>query len=152
MKRDAATGVDGETWQTYGVGLEDRLRDLARRVHTGAYRAPLSRWIEIPKSGGGARPLGVAVLEDKVLQKAMVDVILTPLYEPVFLGFSYGFRPGRKAHDALDALAYGIEKRKVSWIVDADIEAFFDRVDRERLVRLLGYRIGDKRVLRLIAK
>ena len=115
LRRDAAAGVDGVTWDKYGEGLEERLLDLHRRLHRGgAYRAPPVRRVEIPKPDGGTRPLGIAALEDKVVQKAVVDVILTPIYEVVFLGFSYGFRPGRGAHDALDALAFGIERRKVS--------------------------------------
>ena len=106
-------------WPKYGEGLEERLLDLHRRVQTGAYRAPPVRRVNIPKPDGGTRLLGVAAVEDKIVQKAVVDVVLTPIYEAEFLGFSYGFRPGRGAHDVLDALAYGIEKRKVSWIVDA---------------------------------
>ena len=122
------------------------------RVHSGAYRALPSRRVAIPKPDGGTRPLGIIALEDKVVQKAVVDVILTPIYEPEFLGFSYGFRPGRGAHDALDALAFGIERRKVNWIIDADIRAFFDRLSRDHLLRFLEHRIGDNRVLRLITK
>ena len=124
LKKAAAAGVDGVTWEEYGEGLEERLLDLHRRVHTGGYRALPVRRVEIPKPDGRTRPLGIAALEDKVLQKAVVDCILTPIYEAEFLGFSYGFRPGRGAHDALDALAYGIEKRKVNWIADADIRGF----------------------------
>ena len=124
LKKDAAAGIDGVTWDMYGEGLDERLLDLRRRLHSGgAYRAPPVRRVEIPKPDGGTRPLGIAALEDKVVQKAVVDVILTPIYEAEFLGFSYGFRPGRGAHDALDALAFGIERRKVSWIVDADLRA-----------------------------
>ncbi len=127
LKKDAAAGVDGVTWDMYGEGLEERLLDLHRRLHNGgAYRAPPVRRVEIPKPDGGTRPLGVAALEDKIVQKAVVDVILTPIYEVEFLGFSYGFRPGRGAHDALDALAFGIERRKVSWIVDADLQAYLE--------------------------
>ena len=153
LKRDAAAGVDGVTWNKYGEGLEERLLDLHRRLHTGgAYRAPPVRRVEIPKPDGGTRPLGIAALEDKIVQKAVVDVILTPIYEVEFLGFSYGFRPGRGAHDALDALAFGIERRKVSWIVDADIRAYFDTIPRDWLITLLEHRIGDRRVIRLIRK
>ncbi len=126
IKRDAAAGVDGMTWAKYAEGLEERLLDLHRRVQSGAYRAPPVRRVEIPKPDGGTRPLGIAALEDKIVQKAVVDVILTPIYEVEFLGFSYGFRPGRGAHDALDALAFGIERRKVSWIADADLQAYLD--------------------------
>lgn len=152
LKRGAAAGVDGETWEAYGEGLEGNLADLNRRVHTGAYRATPTRRVRIPKPGGGTRPLGVATLEDKIVQRAVVDNILTPIYEEEFLGFSYGFRPGRGAHDALDALAYTVERRKVNWIVDADIRKFFDEIDREILKEFLGHRIGDKRVLRLVGK
>ena len=152
LKKDASAGVDGMTWGEYEEGLEERLLDLHGRVHSGAYRARPSRRVEIPKPDGGTRPLGIAALEDKIVQKAVVEVILTPIYEPDFLGFSYGFRPGRGAHDALDALAFGIERRKVNWIVDCDIRGFFDNVSRDWLVRFLEDRIGDKRVIRLIAK
>ena len=152
LKKTASAGVDGLVWTGYEDGLEERLLDLHGRVHSGAYRALPSRRVEIPKPDGGTRPLGIAALEDKIVQKAVVDVILTPLYEPEFLGFSYGFRAGRGAHDALDALAFGTERRKVNWIIDADIRAFFDRLSRDHLLRFLEHRIGDKRVLRLIAK
>lgn len=152
LKREAAAGVDGVTWRAYGQGLEGRLLDLHRRVQSGAYRAAPVRRVEIPKPDGGTRPLGIAALEDKIVQKAVVDELLTPIYEAGFLGFSYGFRPGRGAHDALDALAYGIERREVNWIVDADIRGFFDAISREWLMRFLAHRIGDRRLLRLIAK
>ena len=153
LKKDAAAGVDGVTWDMYGEGLDERLLDLHRRLHRGgAYRAPPVRRVEIPKPDGGTRPLGIAALEDKVVQKAVVDVILTPIYEVVFLGFSYGFRPGRGVHDALDALAFGIERRKVSWIVDADLRAYFDTIPRDWLITFLEHRIGDRRVIRLIRK
>ena len=134
----AAAGVDGATWHAYGDGLDERLLDLHGRVHSGAYRALPSRRVEIPKPDGGTRPLGIAALEDKIVQRAVVDTILTPIFEPEFLGFSYGFRPGRGAHDALDAIAYCIERRKVNWIVDADIVNFFGELDREWLVRCPG--------------
>ena len=110
------------------------------------------RWVNIDKPDGGTRPLGVAALEDKIVQRAVVDVILTPIYEEEFLGISYGFRPGRGAHDALDALAYAIERRKVNWILDADIRGYFDSISRDWLTRFLEHRIGDRRVLRLITK
>ena len=152
LKPGSAAGVDGMTWTEYGQGLEERLLDLHRRVQAGAYRATPSRRVNIPKPDGGTRPLGVAALEDKVVQKAVVDNILTPIYEAVFLGFSYGFRPGRGAHNALDAIAVGIERRKINWILDADVTKFFDRIDRAKLLELLGKRIGDKRLLRLIGK
>ena len=152
LKRNAAAGADGMTWGMYEDGLEDRLVDLHDRVHSGAYRATPSRRVNIPKPDGGTRPLGVAAIEDKIVQKAVAETILTPIYEAEFLGFSYGFRPGRGAHDALDALAVGTEQRKINWIVDADIRGFFDSVSRDWLVWFLEYRIGDKRVIRLIAK
>ena len=152
LKRDAAAGADGVTWRMYEEGLEGRLADLHERVHTGAYRATPSRRVKIPKPDGGTRPLGVAAIEDKIVQKAVTETILTPIYEAEFLGFSYGFRPGRGAHDALDALAVGITRRKTNWMVDYDIRAFFDTVSREWLVRFLEHRIGDKRVVRLIIK
>ena len=152
LKREAAPGVDGMSWEEYGQGRDERLRDLHERVHRGAYRAKPVRRVKIPKPDGGERALGVAALEDKILQRAMVDTILTPIYETEFIGFSYGFRPGRGAHDALDALAYGIMRRKINWIVDADIRQYFDRIDREWMIRFLEVRIGDRRVLRLIQK
>ena len=151
LKKDAAAGVDGMTWGMYEEGLEGRLADLHDRVHSGAYRATPSRRVNIPKPDGGTRPLGVAA-EDKLVQKAVTKIILTPIYEAEFPGFSYGFRPGRGAHDALDALAVGLERRKINWIVDADIRGFFDNVSRDWLVRFLEHRIADKRVIRLIVK
>lgn len=152
LKRDAAAGVDGVTWKEYAEGLESRLADLNDRVHRGAYRATPSRRVYIPKPDGSRRPLGIAALEDKIVQRAVVECILTPIYEAEFHGFSYGFRPGRGAHDALDALAYVIERRRVSYIVDADIRKFFDMVDQTWLIRFLEHRIGDRRVIRLITK
>ena len=152
LKRGAAAGVDGMTWYEYGNGLEERLLDLHDRVHSGAYRALPSRRVEIPKPDGGTRPLGIAALEDKLVQKAVVEHILAPIYEPEFLGFSHGFRPGRGAHDALDALAFGIERQRANWIVDADIRSFFDSLSRDWMVRFLEHRIGDRRVIRLIIK
>ena len=152
LKSDVASGVDGVTWEMYAQGLEDRLVDLHGRLHRGAYRAPPVRRVEIPKPDGGTRPLGIAALEDKIVQKAVTDTILVPIYESEFLGFSYGFRPGRGAHNALDALTVGIEQRKISWILDADVRAFFDNLDRDWLVRFLEHRIGDTRLIRLITK
>ena len=152
MKRDAAPGVDGVMWEEYGADLDRNLADLCTRVHRGSYRATPSRRVEIPKPDGGKRPLGIASLEDKIVQCAVVKCILEPIYEHEFCGFSYGFRPGRSAHNALDALAYAIERRKVSYVVDADIRKFFDEVNQEWLIRFLGHRIGDKRVMRLIIK
>jgi len=147
----AATGVDGVTWLEYGVDLEENLRDLHARVHRGSYRARPSRRAYIPKPDGRQRPLGIAALEDKILQRAVVEV-LNAIYEADFLGFSYGFRPGRSPHQALDALAVAIERRKVSWVLDADIRGYFEHIDRSWMARFLEHRIGDQRVLRLIQK
>jgi RNA-directed DNA polymerase len=147
----AASGVDGVTWRDYGQDLEANLRDLHARVHRGAYRARPSRRVYIPKADGRQRPLGVAALEDKLLQRAVVEV-LNAVFEPDFLGFSYGFRPGRSPHQALDALATGILRRKVSWVLDADIRGFYDAIDHGWLLQFLEHRIADKRVLRLIRK
>ena len=152
LKKDAAAGADGMSWGKYEEGLEGRLADLHDRVHTGAYRATPSRRVNIPKPDGGTRPLGVAAIEDKIVQKAVTETILTPIYEAEFLGFSYGFRPGRGAHNALDALAVGLTRRKINWVVDCDIRAFFDNVSRSWLIRFLEHRIADKRVIRLITK
>src|SRR5829696_1986485 len=147
----AATGVDGVTWYEYGQDLEENLRDLHARVHRGGYRARPSRRVYIAKADGRQRPLGVAALEDKILQRAVVEV-LNAIYERDFLGFSYGFRPGRSQHHALDALAVGIEKRSVNWILDADIRDYFSSLDHSWLERFLEHRIADRRVLRLIQK
>ena len=152
LKRTAAAGVDGVTWQDYGQGLDRKLHDLWQRVQRGTYRAVPVRRVNIPKPDGGERPLGIAALEDKIVQRALVDVVLNPIYEEEFLGFSYGFRPGRGAHDALDALAYVIERRKVSWIVDCDIRKYFDEINRDCLKQFLEHRIGDRRILRLIGR
>ena len=152
LKRDAAPGVDGMRWREYGDGLDERLLDLHGRVQRGAYRAKPVRRVEIAKPDGGVRPLGIASLEDKIVQRAVVEQILNPIYESEFYGFSYGFRPGRSAHDALDALAYAVDRRKVGWIVEVDIRQYFDSIDREQLMRFLEMRIGDRRVLRLIRK
>jgi RNA-directed DNA polymerase len=147
----AAAGVDGVMWLTYGKDLEANLQDLHQRVQRGAFRAKPSRRSYIPKADGRLRPLGIAALEDKVVQRAVVEV-LNAVYEPDFLGFSYGFRPGRSPHDALDALAAGIQKKKVSWVLDADIRDFFTRLDQGWLRRFLEHRIADRRVLGLIQK
>jgi group II intron reverse transcriptase/maturase len=147
----AATGVDDVTWKEYGVGVEDRIRDLHCRIHRGTYRAKPSKRIYLLKPDGRLRPIGIAALEDKIVQKAMVTV-LEQIYEEDFLGFSYGSRPGRSQHQALDALSYGIRHRKVSWVLDADIQGFFDNINHEWLVQFLEHRIADKRVLRLIQK
>ena len=151
LKRKAAAGVDGVTWKDYEADLERRLEDLHARVHRGAYRPLPARRVHIPKAAGGTRPLAVASLEDKIVQSA-VATVLSAVYEEDFLGFSYGFRPGRGPHDALDALATAIERRKVNFIVDADIRSFFDTVDQDWLIRFVGHRIGDRRIVRLIQK
>lgn len=151
LKKDAAPGIDGTTWEDYAQGLEGNLEDLHRRIHTGAYRAQPSRRKYIPKPDGRQRPLGITALEDKIVQQAVV-MILTPIYESAFLGFSYGFRPGRSQHDALDALAFGIKAKKIGWVLDADIARFFDTISHEWLVRFVEHRIGDKRIVRLIIK
>ncbi|MBA3916731.1 MAG: hypothetical protein H0X25_23370 [Acidobacteriales bacterium] len=151
LKRDAAPGVDGTTWREYGQDLEAKLVDLHGRVHRGAYRALPSRRKLIQKEDGRQRPLGIAALEDKIAQRAVVEV-LNAIYEQDFLGFSYGFRPGRGQHDALDALAVGITHMKVSWIVDADVRSFFDSMNHEWLIRFVEHRIGDPRLIRLIRK
>src|SRR5262245_48878778 len=151
LKREAAPGVDGMTWQKYEEGLDDRLVDLHRRVHTGTYRAQPSKRAYIPKPDGRKRPLGIAALEDKIVQQAVVTV-LNQIYEVDFLGFSYGFRPGRSAHEALDALWVGIMGKKVNWVLDADIQSCFDTISLEWLVKFLEHRIADQRLLRLIQK
>jgi len=151
LKRRAAPGVDGVTWKDYEAGLEDNLLDLHARVHRGTYRALPVRRRFIPKPGGKRRPLGIAALEDKIVQRATVTV-LNAIYEEDFLGFSYGFRPGRSQHDALDALSVAISGTPVNWILDADIRGFFDSVSQQWLVRFLEHRIGDERVIRLVRK
>jgi group II intron reverse transcriptase/maturase len=151
LKREAATGVDGVTWKEYETGLAERLQDLHSRVHRGAYRAQPSRRMYIPKDDGRQRPIGIAALEDKIVQGAVVR-ILNRIYEEDFLGFSYGFRPGRSQHDALDALTVGIERRKAAWVLDADIRGFFDNLDHEWLLKFLQHRVADPRLLRLIRK
>jgi RNA-directed DNA polymerase len=151
LKEDAAAGVDGLRWQDYAADLERNLAGLHARVHRGAYRAQPSRRVYIPKPDGRQRPLAVAALEDKIVQRATVAV-LNAIYEEDFLGFSYGFRPGRGAHDALDALAVGINSRRVNFILDADIRSFFDEVSQDWLIRFVEHRIGDKRIIRLIQK
>jgi group II intron reverse transcriptase/maturase len=151
LKRDAAPGVDGVTWQQYEQNLEVNLVNLHARVHRGAYRALPSRRKFIPKPDGRERPLGIAALEDKIVQRAVVEVF-NAIYEEDFLGFSYGFRPGRSQHDALDALAVGITRTQVNWILDVDVRCFFDTVSHEWLVRFVEHRIGDPRMIRLIRK
>ena len=151
LKRDAAPGVDGVTWRTYEADLDLKLTDLASRVHRGAYRALPSRRTYIPKADGRQRPLAVAALEDKIVQRATADV-LNCIFEEDFLGFSYGFRPGRGQHNALDALYVGITTKKVNFVFDADIRSFFDEVSQNWLVRFVEHRIGDPRIIRLIQK
>ena len=151
LKRKAAPGVDGVTWQDYEAQLEPRLADLHGRVHRGAYRPQPSRRTYIPKADGRQRPLAVAALEDKIVQGACV-MVLSAIYEEDFLGFSYGFRPGRGPHDASDALAVAITSRKVNYILDADVRDFFGSVSQKWLVRFLEHRVGDKRIIRLIRK
>src|SRR6266536_14715 len=151
LKEDAAAGVDGLTWREYEQNLERNLKDLHARVHRGAYRALPSRRTYIPKPDGRQRPLAIAALEDKIVQRATAAV-LNAIYEEDFLGFSYGFRAGRGTHDALDALCVGIERTKVNWILDADIRSFFDTVSQEWLIRFVEHRVGDQRIIRLIRK
>ena len=151
LKRQAAPGVDGMTWKEYGTGLEDRIADLHSRVHRGAYQAQPSRRVYIPKAGGRQRPLGIAALEDKIVQQAVVT-ILNQIYEVDFKGYSYGFRPGRNPHQALDALAVGIQRKRVNWVLDADIRGFFDNLSHEWAVKFVQHRVADPRILRLIQK
>ena len=151
LKRKAAPGADGVTWQDYEADLELRLEDLHGRVHRGAYRPQPSRRTYIPKADGKQRPLAIAALEDKIVQGATV-LVLNAIYEGDFCGFSYGFRPGRGPHDALDALSVAIDRRKVNWILDADIQDFFGSVSQDWLVRFLEHRVGDKRIIRLVRK
>ena len=151
LKRHAAPGVDGETWRHYGEALEEHLQDLSARLKRGAYRAKPVRRVYIPKADGRHRPLGVTALEDKIVQRATVEV-LNAIYETDFLGFSYGFRPGRSPHDALDALSVGLLTKKVNWVLDVDIRGFFDTIDHGWLVQFVERRIADRRVVRLIQK
>ena len=151
LKRSASAGVDGMTWHEYGKDLEARLQDLLGRVHRGGYHAKPSRRVYIAKADGRERPLGIASLEDKIVQSSVAKV-MHAIYEEDFLGFSYGFRPGRSQHNALDALTVGIYERKVNWVLDADISGFFDAIDHKRLIKMVEHRIGDARVLRLIRK
>jgi len=150
IKRDASAGVDGETWGHYRESLEDNLQDLSLRLKRGAYRARPVRRVFIPKDGG-QRPLGVPVLEDKIVQRAVVEV-LNAIYEEDFLGFSYGFRPKRSPHQALDALTVGITTKKVNWVLDADLRSFFDTLKHAWLVQFIEHRVADKRIVRLIQK
>jgi len=151
LQRKAAPGVDGVTWREYEDGLEDRLADLKDRIHRGAYRARPSRRIYIPKADGRQRPIGIAALEDKIVQQAVVT-ILNEVYEVDFRGFSYGFRPGRSPHEALDALSVGLRRKRVNWVLDADIRGFFDRMSHEWMMQFVQHRVADRRILRLIQK
>src|SRR5271156_3508960 len=150
-KREAAPGGDGETWRHYGEDLEENLHDLSHRLKRGAYRAKPVRRVYIPKTDGRLRPLGVTALEDKIVQRAAVEV-LNAIYETDFLGFSYGFRPGGSQHQALDALYTGLLTRKVNWVLELDIQGFFDGISHEWLVKFIEHRIADRRVVRLIQK
>ena len=150
LNRSAVPGIDGETWMEYRKHLVARIEDLYERVHRGTYRAKPSRRAWIPKTGG-QRPLGIAALEDKIVQQA-VRRVLEEIFEPVFVGFSYGFRPGRSAHDALDALWVGLMGRRINWVLDCDIRGFFDAIVHEWLMKFIEHRVGDRRVLRLIRK
>src|SRR5450432_3834597 len=145
LKRGAAAGVDGVTWQEYGDDLEERLKDLHGRIHRGAYHAKPSRRVWIPKDDGRKRPLGIAALEDKIAQAAVVQV-LNQIWEEDFLGFSNGFRPGRSQHDALDALYVGITRRKVNWVLDLDVRSFFDQIEHSWMIKFVEHRIGDGRI------
>ena len=151
LKRQAAPGVDGVTWKEYETGLEDRIADLHSRVHRGAYQAQPSRRVYIPKADGRQRPLGIAALEDKIVQQAVVT-ILNQIYEEDFRGFSYGFRPRRSQHQALDALYVAITRKKVNWILDCDIRGFFDNLSHDWLLKFVQHRVADRRILRLIQK
>jgi RNA-directed DNA polymerase len=151
LKKEASPGVDGETWRHYGEQLETNLQDLSEKLKRGAYRAKPVRRVYIPKADGRQRPLGVTALEDKIVQRAAVSV-LNAIYETDFLGFSYGFRPGRSQHRALDALYTGLLTRKVSWVLDLDIRSYFDKISHEWLVKFIEHRIADRRVVRLIRK
>jgi RNA-directed DNA polymerase len=151
LKKDAAAGIDGETWEHYGEELEVRLKGLSSRLIRGAYRAPAVRRVYIPKADGRQRGLGIPALEDKIVQWVVAQ-ILSAIWEAEFKGFSYGFRPGRSAHDALDALAVGIEQRPINWVLDADIRGFFDTISHEWLVRMIEHRVGDRRITALIQK
>jgi group II intron reverse transcriptase/maturase len=151
LERDAAPGIDGVTWQAYGENLDDKLKNLHERIHKGSYRTRPAKRSYIPKADGSKRPLSIWCLEDKIVQQAVVTV-LEAIYEEDFVGFSYGFRPGRSQHDALDALQVGILRRHVNWVFDADIQGFFDSMAHSWIIRFLEHRIADKRILRLIAK
>lgn len=149
LKRQAAPGIDGMTWRAYGEELDSRLERLHQRIQQGSYRAKPAKRIYIPKADGSKRALSIWSLEDKLVQQA-ITTVLNAIYEQDFIGFSYGFRPGRSQHNALDALAVGITRRKVNWVLDADIQSFFDNMEHDWIIRFLQHRIGDKRILRLV--
>jgi len=151
LNHDAAPGVDGQTWATYGEQLETNLRDVADRLKRGAYQAPPVERVSIPKADGRQRPIGKPTLEDKIVQRATVEV-RNAIDETAFLGFSYGARPGRSPHHALDAVTVGIEKRNINWVLDADIRGFYDAINHEWLVKFIEHRLGDQRVVRHICK
>jgi retron-type reverse transcriptase len=151
LERKAAAGVDGQTWQSYGQNLEEKLQGLSQRLARGAYRPQPVRRVYIDKADGSKRPLGVPALEDKLVQLATVEV-LNAIYEQDFVGFSYGFRPGKSAHNALDAVSVAVERRKVNWILDADIRAFYDTIEHGWLIKFIEHRVADTRVVRLIKK
>ena len=151
LKRNAAPGIDEITWHGYGEALEENLQDLSTRLQRGSYKARPVKRVYIPKPDGRERPVGVTVLEDKIVQRATVEV-LNAVYEEEFLGFSYGFRPGRNQHNALDAVTVGIERRKIGWVLDADIQGFFDTIDHDWMMRFIEHRIADRRVHRHIKK
>lgn len=151
LKKNAAAGIDGETWQQYGEELEGNLEELSQRLGRGGYRAKAVKRVYIPKADGRKRGLGIPAMEDKIVQRVVAQ-ILSAIWEPEFKGFSYGFRPGRSAHDALDALAVGIQQRAINWVLDADIRGFFDTISHEWLIKMIEYRIGDSRIAALIQK
>jgi RNA-directed DNA polymerase len=151
VQRDAAAGVDGQTWGGYGQALEENLLDLSDRLARGGYRPQPVKRVYIDKTDGSKRPLGVPALEDKIVQRATVEV-LNAIYEQDFLGFSYGFRPGKSAHNALDAVAVGVWSKRVNWILDADISKFFDTIEHDWLIKFIEHRVADARVVRLIKK
>jgi len=151
LKRNSAPGVDGETWSGYGENLDENLKDLSERLERGAYRAKPVRRVFIPKADGRRRPLGIPALEDKIVQKATAEV-MNGIYEEDFVNFSYGFRPGRSPHNALDAVSVALKTRRVNWVIDADIRGFFDTIDHEWLVKFIEHRIADKRVVRHVKK
>jgi len=151
LNKKAARGVDGETWQSYGQGLTGKLQSLHVKIHTGRYKPQPSKRIWLLKPDGRQRPIGIAVVEDKIVQQALVWVIQS-IYEEDFLGFSYGFRPKRHQHKALDALFVALTEKRVNWVIDADIKGFFDNIDHSWMMKFLEHRISDKRILSLVEK